>query len=158
MPQQTINIPDGFELIKTSETTFEIKKKEKQLPKTWEEFCKINPIKEGEAYICNISDIQEVISSQRHLSKDKNFLPTRKDAEGILALMQLIQLRDYYNEGWRPDWTDDTDKYAITRVYNRIGVNCYVHWNHVLTFKTEELRYKFLENFKDLIEQAKDFI
>ena len=37
--QQIINIPKGFELIQTSETTFEIKEKKHKLPKTWEEFC-----------------------------------------------------------------------------------------------------------------------
>lgn len=161
MSQQTINIPDGFELVQISETTFEIKKKQKQLPKTWEEFCKINSIiKEGESYITNFS---EVTSMHRCCSRkpttEKNMLPTKKDAEGILALIQLIQLRDYYNDGWRPDYTNHKElKYEI--YYDAYVIQEYAQYRipRVLAFKTPELRGEFLKNFKDLIEQAKDFI
>ena len=82
MSQQTINIPDGFELVQTSETTFEIKKKQKQFPKTWEEFCKINSIiKEGKSYITNVSEVasmhtccprkllKKIYSQQRKMQK-----------------------------------------------------------------------------------------
>ena len=158
MPQQTINIPDGFELVQTSEKTFEIKKKVEQLPKTWEEFCRFNPVKKEEAYIANLSDIMSGGSYPRKPTTEKNLLPTKSDAEGILALMQLIQLRDYYNEGWKPDWTDNTNKPTICYSYNKVDDDSNIHRSRVLTFKTWELRDKFLENFKDLIKQAKDFI
>lgn len=158
--QQTINIPDGFELVQTSETTFEIKKKEKQLPKTWDEFCQINSVKEGETYIDNFSNTVSMHTcfSRKSLT-DRNLLPTKSDAKGILALIQLIQLCDCYNDGWKPNWTDNTHKPTIVRFLNDdIAKSSNTHESRVLTFKTSELRDKFLENFKDLIYQAKDFI
>lgn len=157
MSQQTINIPDGFELVQTSKTTFEIKKKQKQLPKTWEEFCQIKFLKKNEAYINTNSTIMST-SGERNAHFDRNTLPTRKDAESILALIQLIQLREYYNDSWKPDWTDNTVKSTICYWNNHIVKSINPSRSCVLVFKTEKLRDEFFENFKDLIEQAKDFI
>lgn len=156
--QQTINIPEGFELIQTSETTFEIKEKKRKLPKTWKEFCDTHCIKEGEAYIDNWGDIYAIESTDVGKLRDSNLLPTISDAEGILALMQLIQLRDCYNDGWRADWDNNSGKYVITRVNNEIVKEFYYRSHAILSFKSRDLQEEFYSNFKDLIEIAKDFI
>ena len=157
--QQTINIPEGFELVQTSETTYEIKKKS-DLPKTWEEFCETHQTKTGECFIDKFSSVIDMREDTiRHTNWDKNLLPSKSDAEGILALMQLIQLRDCYNDGWKPDWKDaQSDKYTIRRYKDDIVIAINGTNNHVLSFKTPNLRDMFLANFKDLIETAKDFI
>lgn len=157
--QQTINIPEGYELVKTSETTFEIKKKT-NLPETWEEFCKTHNIKTKECYVDVNSLIHNMTEEiRRDKEMDRNLLPSKSDAEGIIALMQLIQLRDCYNDGWKPDWENgEFDKHNIYYFINKVIVGSNSSTHHILSFKTIELRDKFLTNFKDLIETAKDFI
>lgn len=157
--QQTINIPEGYELVKTSETTFEIKKKT-NLPETWEEFCKTHNIKTKECYVDTNSLIHNMTEEiRRDNEMDRNLLPSKSDAEGIIALMQLIQLRDCYNNGWKPDWENNkVYKYTIYYYINEIIVAKNSDTHRILSFKTSELRDKFLTNFKDLIEIAKDFI
>lgn len=157
--QQTINIPEGFELVQTSETTFEIKKKT-NLPKTWEEFCKTHNIKTKECYVDTNSLIHNMTEEiRRDNEMDRNLLPSKSDAEGIIALMQLIQLRDCYNNGWKPDWENNkVYKYTIYYYINEIIVAENSNTHRILSFKTSELRDKFLANFKGLIEIAKDFI
>lgn len=158
MNQQTINIPEGFELVQTSETTFEIKKKI-NLPKTWKEFCKTHIIEVGECFINGDSSIINMNRDVRLADSDRNLLPSKSDAEGILALMQLIQLRDCYNDGWKPNWEDiQNAKYTIYCAKNNIITGTFSTIRRTLCFKTEELRDRFFINFKNLIELAKDFI
>lgn len=129
-------------------------------PKTWEEFCKNNPIKKGEAYINTESGctVWEINADRRGADRDRNLLPNEKDAEAMIALCQLIQLRDNYNQGWRPDWEDTTNKYVIYIFSNNIICETRVHINTTLTFKSKELRDEFYENFRDLIEVAKPLL
>lgn len=78
--------------------------------------------------------------------------------------MQLHQLRDCYRQGWVPDWSDCKDKYCI--IYN--GIYCNTNYNHCITvntgtreflsFQSKEIAEEFLNNFRDLIEQAGDLI
>lgn len=134
-----------------------IYKKEKELPKTWEEFCENNPIKPNEAFISDSSTIVEarVYSNKRYKDIDANLLPSEEYAKAMLALCKLIQLRDCYNDGWKANWDSDDSKYIINIYYNEICCTFSYHCSYVLAFKTPELRKAFLENFRDLIEQAK---
>ena len=78
--------------------------------------------------------------------------------------MQLHQLRDCYRQGWIPDWSDCKNKYCI--MYS--GIYCNTNYNHCiycnistrefLSFQSREIAQEFLNNFKDLIEQAGDLI
>ena len=43
---------------------------------------------------------------------DKNFI-NYSYYEAFEALKKLVILRDYYNEGWQPDWNDNATKYSI---------------------------------------------
>lgn len=132
-----------------------IYKKEKELPKTWEEFCRNNPTKDGEFFINNYSAIKEMNEGYRDCVIDANLLPSKEYAKAMLALCKLIQLRDYYNDGWKPDWRDKSEKHCI--FYNKGNVELFVRnsWSCILVFKSRELRNEFYNNFKDLIEQAK---
>ena len=92
-------------------------------------------------------------------SSDASIFPTKEEAEACLALAQLCQLRDRYNEGWKPHWEDYNEtKYCIEFCQGRIETIDRVNCHKILTFKTEDLRDKFLENFKDLIETAKPLL
>lgn len=160
--QVVIKCPEGYE-VDYEHSTFEyikFKKIEKQLPKTWEEFCETHPIKQGESYVSSGSAILEASFTQRDSKVDKNLLPSKKYAMAMCAICQLIQLRDCYNDGWEPNWTDGGEyKYTIySTVYGKIVVGIHNVTPCMLSFKTEELRDTFFENFKDLIEIAKPLL
>ena len=73
--------------------------------------------------------------------------------------MQLIQLRNVYRQGWTPDWKSyDEIKYSIHAYGGKIERNNFNLANSVISFQSEEIRDKFLNNFKDLIEQAKELL
>lgn len=152
---QTIEIPEGFELKKVSDTEYKIVKKKKVLPKTWEEFCKLNPIAGNEYYIASNSKIVAANLVRRSPDADKNNLPSEEKAEAILALCQLIQLRDCYNNGWKPDWNDNSDKFVISLFKDEVETDVNVSCTKVLAFESSELRDRFFYNFKDLIEKLK---
>ena len=87
--------------------------------------------------------------------------PTMKEIKANNALRKLCYLRDAYNgeplADWC-DWADDNTKYCIEICDNRISKDYYISTRRVLAFKTEKLRYKFIENFKDLILTAKPLL
>ena len=77
------------------------------------------------------------------------------------ALRKLIILRDYYNEGWQPDWEDknnDGDKYCIMLYKGELTAMEYSYTYEVLHFKTQEIRDKFLEEQRGLLEIAKPLL
>lgn len=129
-----------------------------ELPKTWEEFCRQFKI-HGEYYIYIDSSIKENSDDYRNSIFDRNMLPSKKAAEAHLALMQLHQLRDCYRQGWTPNWLDGENKYCIVynSVYNYpIIINKYTR--AFLSFQSREVAQLFLNNFRNLIEEAGDLI
>ena len=159
-----IEVPDGKKAVwKDNKVVFEDIKH--QLTKTWEEFCYNNNRKPNEAFIDNSSEIRLITERhERKSSCDKNILLSEQAAEAHLALMQLHQLRDCYRQGWIPDWSDCENKYCI--IYDSVYCNTnynhsiavHTHTNEFLTFQSREIAQEFLNNFKDLIEQAGDLI
>lgn len=130
---------------------------EVELPKTWEEFCEKYLIEEEEAFIDETSNIIKSEGKyKRHSSIDKNLLPSKEAAEAHLAHMQLHQLRNRYRQGWTPN--NDNTKYSIERNICGFHIEAYTTVYRFLSFQTEEIAEKFLNNFKDLIEKAGDLI
>ena len=82
---------------------------------------------------------------------DQNLLPSKEKAEAVLALCQLMMLREYYNDGWKRQ-TDYTH-FAIRRSPDGEWYCFSTLGNFLFTFKTETLAKQFLENFKDLFEK-----
>lgn len=73
--------------------------------------------------------------------------------------MQLITLRDIYNNSWKPNWNNcDEIKYCIVGGNNTITTYTFAYEHKILAFKTEKLRDEFLKNFRSLIEKAKYLI
>lgn len=157
----TIEIPDGYTLVKVNGAEYKVVKNDKKLPDTWEEFCEMNPIKNEEAYVSsngNIIVIEGIIikSKIRYPEQFCNFLPSKEKAEAILALCQLIQLRDCYNDGWVPDWKNiGENKYVVFPFEDGWIRDRFTGSQRVFAFKSEELRDKFLENFRDLLDKIK---
>lgn len=131
------------------------------MPKTWREFCNAQPVQSPETFITQLSSFatQDGYAGwPRREHDDKNLLPTREAAEAHLALMQLHQLRDYYRQGWVPDWSDEERKWDISICKNELTVQQIVNWASFLSFPTKKLAEEFLDNFRYLIEQAGDLI
>ena len=152
-----IEVPEGYKAVYDKDTQMvEIVKVE--LPKTWEEFCEENPIGVGESFIYD-SCVYCIEKEMERVDKYKEALPNKETAEAFLALMQLIQLRDCYRQGWKPDWKDtDTPKYAIVSSFGKVAPELFLNMSSVLSFQSAEIRDEFLNNFRDLIEQAKELI
>ena len=153
-----IEVPEGKKAIyKDNKIIFEdIVQK---LPETWEEFCKLYPIKEEEYYI-ELNSIPTKISiGERFDHDDKNVLPSKQAAEAHLALMQLHQLRDCYRQGWKPDWSNNCqEKYCIEFSDYQYKVFKYFVSCRFLSFQSQKIAEKFLMCFKNLIKQAEDLI
>ena len=102
--------------------------------------------------------------SERDFKADRNILPSKQAAEAHLALMQLHQLRDCYRQGWIPDWSDNNYKACIIHNYMQSNTNSdysisiRINVNTFLSFQARVIAEEFLNNFKDLIEQAGDLI
>jgi hypothetical protein len=75
------------------------------------------------------------------------------------ALKKLTILREYYNEGWKPNWEDqEEEKYCIVH----LGVVLCV-WTEKLSyrpisFKTPEIRNRFFKEQQELLEIAKPLL
>ena len=107
--EMKIQVPEGYE-IDREKSTFEnivFKKVENELPKSWEDLYEV-----GGWFVDFHSDVV-TSGSMRTGDSVKNRFPTKEEAEACLALAQLCQLRDRYNDGWKPDWKDSTMKHCI---------------------------------------------
>lgn len=152
-----IEVPDGKKAVwKDGKLVFE--DIEPQLPKTWEEFCKNFPKSSSECYILLNSNITSAVQNVRNYKYDRIILPSYKAAKQHLALMQLHQLRDCYRQGWKPNYEYGSINVNIEKQDNTPVIIEVIKREAFLSFPTRELAEQFLNNFKDLIEQAGDLI
>ena len=152
-----INIPEGYEIDKENSTFEEIvfKKVEdpfSKLPKTWEEYCK--QTKDCESYF-------HTRYPEPCIRKSPSFdgvyceFSTEERVKQYVALGRLLQLRDY----WVGNWKNDSKNFVAV-IYHFEGeiVNTNVSkkrsLSYSLTFPTREMAQKFIECFKDLINEA----
>lgn len=144
----------------------------------WENFCANYKTKhnEGECYISTESEIRKpTIGDTVNDKSDKNLVPNIECANAILALTQLLQLREFYRQGWKPSPDDKDDYYAvsicvtykntnptynlevITRSYN--FSNDFPEFYDVFTFKYYDIANAFKKNHEDLLmEYAKIYL
>jgi hypothetical protein len=130
-------LSDRHEIKRRGSKWFVIKKKP-EFPKTYEECCRVLGITDRENGYCG------------------------HKWELLGAFQELLICRDAYWKfagDWKPDWTDESNlKYIITfREYN-VKLGGIWFENFILAFPTEEIRDKFYENFKDLIEKCKELL
>ena len=151
-----INIPEGYEIDKERSTFEEIvfKKVEDplaKLPKTWEEYCK--QIKDCESYFHTRYPEPCIIESS--FDGSYNEFMTEERVRQYVALGRLLQLRDY----WVGNLKNNSNNFVAV-IYHFDGeiVNTNVSKkrssNYSLTFPTREIAQKFIECFKDLINEA----
>ena len=149
-----INIPEGYEIDKEKSTFEEIifKKIEDpfaKLPKTWEEYCK-----QTKDYVSYFWSNHDSIIKSGFDGYYNEFL-TKERLKQYVALGRLIQLRDY----WVGYWKNDPNNF-VNVIYNlngeikNMGLSHKQSLNFPLTFPTREMAQKFIEYFKDLINEA----
>ena len=154
-----IEVPDGKKAVwKDNKIIFEDIKH--QLPKTWKEFCENYKLNKDEFFIDSGSEIcKSPYDNSRDKDSDANVLPSKQAAEAHLALMQLHQLRDCYNDNWHCDWNNEYKKNAvIIRSHGELKIRAEWAITTFLTFKSIEIAREFLTNFRELIGQAGDLI
>ena len=156
-----IEVPEGKKAV-WKEGTIVFEDTKPKLPKTWGEFCKQNEVKDNEYYINSQSDIVKISAfyyPHRREILDRNILPNKKAAEQHLALMQLHQLRDCYRQGWVPNWNNENEeRYSILHTTIHYIITDTTIASKFLTFQSVKIAREFLNNFRDLIEQAGDLI
>ncbi len=84
--------------------------------------------------------------------------PTQELADASEALRRLLFLRDYYNEGWQPDWKNEEKKFSIEIYEGEFDTFESIECQRVFSFKTEEIRDKFFEEQRELLEIAKPLL
>ena len=152
-----INIPEGYEIDKEKSTFEEIvfKKVEDplaKLPKTWEEYCK--QTKDCESYF-------HTRYPKPCIRKSPSFdgvyceFSTEERVKQYVALGRLLQLHDH----WVGNLKNNSNNFVAV-IYHFDGeiINTNVSKkrssNYSLTFPTREIAQKFIECFKDLINEA----
>jgi hypothetical protein len=159
MPHSVKNIGEAIDVIvKEYENKNNISKPKSLVPVMWEE-C-IGEEGKSNYYINDESSIREINKPRTDYSyiEDRNILPTRELAEGMLALSHLLMLRNETwrrDEYWEPNWMDEEEfKYVIYVYGGDIRVGKGVMEQSILAFRTMEIRDAFLKEHKDAIVRA----
>lgn len=125
------------------------------LPKSWEEavrkFKKLDYMRTG--YFISSNSVISNIS----LNTDdtwRNTLPSRELSEAILALDQLLMIREVYWDTWKPDYYDNTIKYTVTPRLNDWLVAELITVPEIFVFRTEEQAKHFLTYHRDLLNKT----
>lgn len=161
MMKLEINIPEGHEIdlerSNLSQGLVYFKKVEDNYPITFEDLKSISGY-----FVTSNSDITpvDIISTKEC---NKNVFPEERQAEAVLALSQLLQLRQRYLEiagfkDWVADYTSVSIKYTIECQKNIVCNSNAAAIQRIISFPTSKLRNLFLTNFKDLLEIAKPLL
>ncbi|VEI52658.1 hypothetical protein [Capnocytophaga sputigena] len=89
-------------------------------------------------------------------------VPSEELVDATIALLKLLFLRDYYNEGWQPNLKNKEQR-GISVILDSEG-NFFV-WGvlketetYALVFKDEKVAKRFIEEQKELLEIAKPLL
>ena len=123
----------------------------KQLPKSWEELEYVQGYYVSpNSYVSNYDNIAANLS--------KNTFATKEQAEAAIAMAQLSQLMKVYNDGWEADWSNSEHKYCVGFTSENLEIDNWVDYRQFLAFKDKKTAELFIENFTELIEQAKPLL
>jgi hypothetical protein len=116
--------------------------------------------KKDVSFIHGDSTIREEYIFTNNSTENKNISIRNRRSRQHLSFIQLVALRDKWNEidEFEPDWENSRYKYCIQTINNKVIPYDYYGISRILAFKTEETRDLFLKTFRNLIEDAKDFI
>lgn len=159
MKEKELILPDDWEVKEVVGNKIIIKEKEKELPKTWKKcVIIINNVDtvnaNSEINSFDISCLSEPIDE-----KDYKIVPEGL-GKPMLALCQLLVCRNAWWKqlGWKPNWENGFEDKHFIGNYRGIIDTGMTTWSHILAFPTPEARNKFLETFRNLIEEAKELL
>lgn len=104
--------------------------------------------------------LQENNKYDVYISDDSNvtYFTKKENYSAFEALRKLVILRDYYNDGWQPDWNNSGFKQCIELEGKVICGRDNAYSSRVLVFKSGEIRDKFLKEQRELLEIAKPLL
>ena len=135
---KSLPIPEGWEFAGYENGEVKIRRVEAELPTDFEEAL----------YSIKVSEIRSLL------------VPSGMYG-AVSALCKLLIYRNAWWQklGWRPDLCDGlATKYIIYNWEGRVATDITAKERYILAFPTEEVRDKFAETFKDLIEEAKELL
>ena len=103
---------------------------------------------------------EDIVKERNYIYLPENLVaPNKELADAVVALLKLLFLRDYYNEGWQPDWKKEREmKYVIYNDSNKLATIQSYTMGFILAFKEGNIRNKFLEEQRELLEIAKPLL
>lgn len=138
-----------------------------QLPNSWEEFCKLHPVKGKEYYLTERGSISMISANNseefirsRNPIEDEVLMRDFNEARWMKNLYKLIRLKWIYNSCESINSVDVSLRYSIVKINGEPTVVSLTDLCHdtLLTFKSKELAELFLANFDDIIRKAGDLI
>lgn len=140
-----ITVPEGYEIDKENSTFECIKFKKKGL--TYDNVC-------AKLFIChtgfNICSSGQIRACHIDIPANtpSNCATSEKQLQRLLAINKLMNVAEYLNEGWKPDWKSNTDKwYLLWQAYDgklaTIGLSYMQYPGPV--FKTQDLALQAIE-------------
>ena len=156
-------IPEGWEFEGVEDGEVVLRLKKDTLPATWEDCLLV--VDEVES-VDDCAELHEyVMSVEREqngheIGQDDRMMVPRGLGNPLTALCQLLVCREAWwrTLEWLPRYDDNEEKHFICVTHRGVetGRACCVP--HLLVFPTAETRDKFLETFRDLIEEAKELL
>jgi hypothetical protein len=143
----TIKLEDGRTLDVTINDE-QLKQFEEQESMTWEKLEKVSGwYIDGDSEVYQIKDCPAFI-------KNKGVYPTKEHAEAALAEAQLLQLRNWYRDGWKPTISEYCfDVYVYKRNFNLSPYSSYAADGFdFFSFQSEEVAQRFLNEQRELLE------
>ena len=121
-------------------------------PQSWEEYCKQNPVKEGDWFIDDSCDIVPTEEKwERSPDTDANIM-SKDHCKAFVAYMKLFQLRN----AWVKDF-GGVLTYRLITIDDQLYIRSMTDTNG-LPFPTGRMAEVFMEIFKDLLEVAKPLL
>ena len=143
--------PNGYLIGKITQVDngmlVEYVKQQPSYPKTYKECCNILGIEDRENGYCGYK--YELLGEFQKLYICRN------------AYWEIAGEEMGLDKPWKPDWgeNDGGYRYCIHNQSNKIVLNNeWLGENYILSFPTAEMRDKFYENFKELIEFCKELL
>ena len=151
---------DRVKFIKVEENMKNQETKSLPIPEGWE----FAGYENGEVKIRRVepefpTDYEKALGAVK-VSEIRSMLVPSGMHGAVSALCKLLIYRNAWWQklGWKPDWKKHDDKYVVRINGGNIISSVFLNDNFILAFPTEEVRDKFAETFKDLIDEAKELL
>lgn len=157
MKELKIEVPKGYVIDKENSTFECIKFKKKQEIRTWDDLCEAGEVSDEirlSGYFIGEGSNIWMAHRLRVVDQNRNVFPIEKEAISARAAAMISQLMPYYGGAITDEeWSNaDIPKYSLTRIGYTIATDFCLREHHLLSFRTEEYRDKFLKHNEQLVK------